>query len=380
MKEDVERKAKPSDPDTEDGPRLDDVLEGIGEGFFALDADWRFTAFNRAAEEIFGLTHDQVIGRVIWEVSPRAVGTEFDRRYRRVMAERTKEEFESYSALRPDRCHSVRAFPLGQGVGVAFRDITDRKRVERAAQESEERLRAIADALPVLISYVDKDQVFRFANKTYEIWFGRPLSEIVGLALRDVMDSAMYEARRSFVERALAGETLSYEAEFPAAVRHRAHRDRARAAPRRSRPRPWHVHDCPGRNSRAKLAGKILAESEERFRAIANSAPVPMWVSRLGGQREFVNRAYHEFLGVSLEEALNFDWRKALHPDDLERILRRATSGRGLPSAVRARGSLPASRRAMALAAFAVSASLGSGRRAHRLYRRGPRRDSVQGG
>ncbi len=78
-----------------------------------------------------------------------------------------------------------------------------------------------------------------------------------------------------------------------------------------------------------KLAEKVLSESEERFRSIADSAPVPMWVSRLDGLRQFVNRAYHEFLGVPYADALNFDWRKALHPDDLERILGEQRAGEG---------------------------------------------------
>jgi PAS domain-containing protein len=78
-------------------PSVDALLEGIGEGFFALDPHWRFTAFNRAAEEIFALSRAAVLGRTIWEVSPRIIGTEFERRYRRVMSERTREEFEDAS-------------------------------------------------------------------------------------------------------------------------------------------------------------------------------------------------------------------------------------------------------------------------------------------
>ena len=78
-----------------------------------------------------------------------------------------------------------------------------------------------------------------------------------------------------------------------------------------------------------KLAERTLSESEERFRSIADSAPVPMWVSRLDGLRQFVNRAYHEFLGVPYAAALNFDWRKALHPDDLARILGEQRAGEG---------------------------------------------------
>lgn len=71
----------------------------------------------------------------------------------------------------------------------------------------------------------------------------------------------------------------------------------------------------------SKLAAEALRESERRFQLIADSAPVPMWVSRLDGKRAFVNEAYVEFLGVGHDEALTFDWRKALHPDDLQRIL-----------------------------------------------------------
>ena len=75
------------------------------------------------------------------------------------------------------------------------------------------------------------------------------------------------------------------------------------------------------------LAQETLRESEERFRLIADSAPVPIWVSKLNGQRAFVNQAYLDFLGASYEEALVFDWRKILHPEDLPRILNEQIAG-----------------------------------------------------
>ncbi len=435
---------------------MEAILEGIGEGFLALGADWRITAFNAAAEEIFNLPRGAVIGRLLWDVSPHLVGSEFERRYRLVMTERTRQAFETHSVLRPDRYHEVRAFPLGDGVGVSFRDaserrkvdqalrereaelarvqriggvggvevdlrdgfrtrrspeylhlhglpasavsesheqwvqrvhpddrrrvekffldaiagpethykaeyrivrpsdgavrwisvaaeierdphgralrlvgahfdITERKEAERAARESEERLRAIADALPLLISYVDAEQRFRFANKPYEQWFDRPLSEIVGRKLSEVMDAATYEARRPYVERALAGESQSYEVELQRAagtlvteVVHVPHRDSGGVVGFYAV-----VRDVTDR----KTAERALAESEERFRSIANSAPVPIWVSRLDGRRAFVNDAYVNFLNVSMQQALDFDWRKALHADDLPRILNEQRAG-----------------------------------------------------
>src|ERR1700753_519864 len=75
------------------------------------------------------------------------------------------------------------------------------------------------------------------------------------------------------------------------------------------------------------LAQDTLRESEERFRLIADSAPVPIWVTKLDRTRSFANQAYLDFLGLPFEEAIVFDWRKALHPDDLPRILQAQIAG-----------------------------------------------------
>ena len=79
----------------EAAPLVDQILDGLAEGFFALDSGWRFTAFNRAAEEMFDMRRDDVLGKTIWEVSPTTVGTEFERRYRKVMIDREKQIFEN---------------------------------------------------------------------------------------------------------------------------------------------------------------------------------------------------------------------------------------------------------------------------------------------
>ncbi|THD50805.1 ATP-binding protein [Phenylobacterium sp.] len=69
----------------------------------------------------------------------------------------------------------------------------------------------------------------------------------------------------------------------------------------------------------AKVQADLIA-TEARFRTLADSAPVLMWVSKLDGSREFVNRAYLDFLGLDYDEAIKFDWRGMIHPDDLHRI------------------------------------------------------------
>ncbi|HET9502747.1 MAG TPA: PAS domain S-box protein [Hymenobacter sp.] len=61
-----------------------------------------------------------------------------------------------------------------------------------------------------------------------------------------------------------------------------------------------------------------LRESEERFRSMADAAPTPMWaVNPVAGTR-YVNRAFLEFLGLTLPEYLATNWTAYLHPDDAE--------------------------------------------------------------
>jgi PAS domain S-box-containing protein len=76
-----------------------------------------------------------------------------------------------------------------------------------------------------------------------------------------------------------------------------------------------------------RLAELALRESEARFRRIADSAPVMMWVTRLDRTRDFVNDAYVEFSGLSREEARLLDWRTRIHPDDAERLVAQSVAG-----------------------------------------------------
>ncbi|HEU0146817.1 MAG TPA: PAS domain S-box protein [Bradyrhizobium sp.] len=75
------------------------------------------------------------------------------------------------------------------------------------------------------------------------------------------------------------------------------------------------------------VAQATLRESEQRFRLIADSAPVPIWVTRLDRTRSFVNRAYLDFVGLPFAEAIVFDWRNILHPDDVQRVLKESIEG-----------------------------------------------------
>src|SRR5215470_6866519 len=67
----------------------------------------------------------------------------------------------------------------------------------------------------------------------------------------------------------------------------------------------------------AMKEAEALRKSEERFRTLADNAPVLIWVNSPTGC-EFVNREYLEFLGVGEAEVLGDKWAEFVHPEDLE--------------------------------------------------------------
>lgn len=100
------------------------------------------------------------------------------------------------------------------GFVLTFDDITRRKRIEEALRDGERRIRLITDAMPALISYVDADERYQFVNEPYSRWIGQPEPKIVGHRMSEVLTPEFYGRRRRYVQRALSGETVTFEVEL----------------------------------------------------------------------------------------------------------------------------------------------------------------------
>jgi len=82
-----------------------------------------------------------------------------------------------------------------------------------------------------------------------------------------------------------------------------------------------------------------VAESEARFRAIADTAPVLIWVTAEDRSRAFVNQAYVAYMGGDYETVRTTDWRDFIHPEDHERLIAESLAGEStaLPFSMEAR-------------------------------------------
>src|SRR5687767_12083183 len=130
---------------------------------------------------------------------------------------------------------------------------------------------AIADSLPVMVAYLDRDHIYRFVNKPVAEWFERPRSQMLGRTMSDVLGKENYAARKDAVEAALKGERQWFAASF----------DHPTRGPLTTQAE-YVPHVLPDGSvagivmviqdvTEQRAAELALRESEQRFRRIADS-------------------------------------------------------------------------------------------------------------
>jgi two-component system, chemotaxis family, CheB/CheR fusion protein len=79
--------------------------------------------------------------------------------------------------------------------------------------------------------------------------------------------------------------------------------------------------------TRQRRAEHELRESEQRFRMLADSAPVLIWMSGSDGTIEFANREFAECCGLAPETLIGRRWMDLLHEDDIEAVSAKLAQG-----------------------------------------------------
>ncbi len=203
------------------------------------------------------------------------------------------------------------------GVMCTIVDNSARVSAEIRLAEREAELRRVTDAVPMLISYVDHDHIYRFANGTYRDWFGVNPDSMVGRHVRDVIGDSAYNDRRESIAKGLAGETLVAETDMP-------HRDGgARRLEIRYVPHIEPDGSVPGVyilgidvQERAQREA-ALAISNSRFRTAMDAVHGVLWTNSPDGKMIGEQHGWANLTGQTPEEYQNYGWSSAVHPDDV---------------------------------------------------------------
>jgi formate hydrogenlyase transcriptional activator len=74
--------------------------------------------------------------------------------------------------------------------------------------------------------------------------------------------------------------------------------------------------------NQAKKSAAQLVESEARLRTIIDMVPSFLWTSLPDGSKEYLNKRWYDYTGLSLEEGQGWGWKVVVHPEDLDRLVR----------------------------------------------------------
>jgi PAS domain S-box-containing protein len=321
-----------------EGGATAEILESISDGFVALDHEFRFTYVNQAAENLMDRPKTELLGKSIWEVYPELVGTIVETNYRRVLDEQRPLRFEHrYSA---NRWSEITAFPAaGRGLSVYFREITDDKQAQAIFREKEERYQFNLEAANAGTWDWNIATGAVLWSDNMESVHGQPPGSFTG-TLESFFQFVHYEDRdsvRQKIGRAIeSGEqyVVEYRTVGPDGkvswmeAKGRVSYDERTGQPKRMMGVSTNITE-------RKAAEIALRESEERFRTLARHAPVGIFQLDSKGSCLFTNERWRMLSGMTQEEALRDGWMRAIHPDDLDRILRVRQEGitRGRPYA-----------------------------------------------
>ncbi|TVQ18525.1 MAG: PAS domain S-box protein [Leptolyngbya sp. DLM2.Bin15] len=313
------------------------LFEKSLDAMLIADDQGRYVDANPAACDLLGRSREQIIGQQIADVMPP--GLSFETAWQQF--QQHGQERGEIQILRGDG--SIRDVDYAATADVwphhhlsILRDITERKRLERQVQDlqqqleqhaqdleqhnnqlqaeqfqqkqveaalrqNQDQLHVLIDALPVCISYIDRHQRYRYANANYQVWFGQSPAELYGKTVAEVVGEDAYNVVQGYLERVLAGETVTYEATvpFPKGVRH-IHGTLVPALDPRGQVQGYYavILDLSDRHQ----LEQALQDSQRKYQTLFQILPVGVAITDAEGYLAEVNPASEDILGISLED------------------------------------------------------------------------------
>ena len=181
----------------------------------------------------------------------------------------------------------------------------------RALDAGQRRLRLITDNLPALVTHIDSDERYTFANAHVGRIFGIDPGSVLGKTIREIRGEETYSELAVHVKAALGGETVQFE-NFGQAQGRTYHYQSNYIPDVDTDGRVSGFYAMTFDVTERKLAELRSAESEERLRGITDNLPVLIAELDREWRFRFCNETYQTWLGISPEALIDRPIREAI--------------------------------------------------------------------
>jgi PAS domain S-box-containing protein len=197
------------------------------------------------------------------------------------------------------------------------KQIRVQKKYEKALRKSEEKYRFLAESIPLIIFVSDPDGRIEYLNGKWVEYTGA--KGIDRASRKNAVHPDDYErVTKKWQDSLKSGDEFFDEYRLMHALDRQYRWNRVNAVPTRNDEGVivnWigtiiDIHD-------QKMAAHALEESEKRFRLMADSAPVMIWMVDAQDNTYYFNKVWLEFTGKTLEEEIGKGWMEDIHPDDI---------------------------------------------------------------
>ena len=186
------------------------------------------------------------------------------------------------------------------------------KREAAEHQSLKQQLALVLDNVPALIAHIGVDQRYELVNRAYLEWDRRFGGDLVGHSVEDLHGKTEYAVLQPYLERALAGEKVMFEAMLTRGIQ--SHVMRVSYVP---------AFDAAHRVSGVfsmKIDITELRRSEERLRLVMDASPVGIFTRSPDGVLTYVNPAWLRITGRAEAQALKTTLGQLIHPEDQGRV------------------------------------------------------------
>jgi PAS domain S-box-containing protein len=307
------------------------LLDAVGEAVIAIDMEGRGLYWNWPAEEMYGWSSEEARGRHIREMivpkslQGRAEGIGTQLREGRNWTGEFVVQRKDGTTFRVEAINTPLFNEDGEFIGAigVFRDITERKEVEQALRESEQRFKNSFRDASIGMALVGTDGCWLQVNRSLCKILGYPEEELLEKTVQDITHPDDLEADLDYMYRLLAGEIQTYQME-----KRYLHKEGhvvwillSVSLVRDEEGDPLYFVSQIQDVTESKRAEGRLRQAEARYRMLVERMPAVVYIQEIGGPDSamYMSPQIELLTGYSPEECKDPDLRWLMvHPDDRE--------------------------------------------------------------